>query len=96
MHLQMRLYRLCLHSIEELREILAEAMVVLGPHQQIDRAETVLLGEEIKHIRFVIHDRDRTYAVELVSEPGHPLDLDITALLSNHEVHSTSGTTRLP
>ena len=64
----MRLYRLCLHSIEELREILAEATVVLGPHQQIDRAETVLLGEEIKHIRFAIHDRDRTYAVELVSE----------------------------
>ncbi len=68
MHLQMRLYRLCLHGIEELREILAEATVVLGPHQQIDRAETVLLGEEIKHIRFAIHDRDRTYAVELVSE----------------------------
>ena len=41
---------------------------MLGPHQQIDRAETVLLGEEIKHIRFAIHDRDRTYAVELVSE----------------------------
>ena len=68
MHLQMRLYRLCLHGIEELREILAEATVVLGPHQQIDRAETVLLGEEIKHIRFAIHDRDRKYAVELVSE----------------------------
>ena len=64
----MRLYRLCLHSIEELREILAEATVVLGPHQQIDRAETVLLGEEIKHTRFAIHDRDRTYAVELVSK----------------------------
>ena len=57
-------------AIKQMRLLRAEHAVVLGPHEQIDRAEPGLFGEEREDIALAVHHGHRAHAVQLRREGG--------------------------